>query len=151
MKTLMRVRWRPPSAHAPKFWIWTYKIMPDLWLVDLFCLIKKKFHTPPYSPPVLCIGSCTHHQCGVLEAFLTISAVYWKLYSPLGWSLEFFLIGQNRSSNQRSGRHDFRSPNPTHAHGALAHKHQSFHFQKIQGGLNINIFLWKLVRSFLLQ
>ena len=22
--------------------------MPDLWLVDLFCPIKKKFHTPPY-------------------------------------------------------------------------------------------------------
>ena len=78
----MRVRWRPPSAHAPKFWIWTYKIMPDLWLVDLFCLIKKKFHTPPYSPPVLCIGSCTYHQCCVLEAVLSTSAEYWKLYLP---------------------------------------------------------------------
>ena len=36
MKTLMHVR-----RHAPKFWIWTSKIMPDLWLVDLFCPIKK--------------------------------------------------------------------------------------------------------------
>ena len=42
MKTLTRVR-------APKFRIWTSKIMPDLWLVALFCPIKKKFHTPPYS------------------------------------------------------------------------------------------------------
>ena len=25
--------------------------MPDLWLVDLFCPIKKKFHTPPYCTP----------------------------------------------------------------------------------------------------
>ena len=33
MKTLTR--------SAPKFWIWTSKIMPDLWLVDLFCPIKK--------------------------------------------------------------------------------------------------------------
>ena len=39
MKTLTRV---------PKFWIWTSKIMPDLWLLALFCPIKKKFHTPPY-------------------------------------------------------------------------------------------------------
>ena len=43
MKTLTRVRRR-----APKFRIWTSKIMPDLWLVALFCPIKKKFHTPPY-------------------------------------------------------------------------------------------------------
>ena len=41
--------WRAcAGAQAPKFWIWTSKIMPDLWLVDLFCPIKKKFHTPPY-------------------------------------------------------------------------------------------------------
>ena len=36
------------TLHAPKFWIWTSKIMHDLWLVDLFCLIKKKFQPPPY-------------------------------------------------------------------------------------------------------
>ena len=34
MKTLTRVR-------APKFRILTSKIMPDLWLVALFCPIKK--------------------------------------------------------------------------------------------------------------
>ena len=39
MKTLTRV---------PKLRIWTSKIMPDLWLLALFCPIKKKFHTPPY-------------------------------------------------------------------------------------------------------
>ena len=47
--------WRAcASTHPPKFWIWTSKIMPDLWLVDLLCLIKKKFHTSPYYrvPPV---------------------------------------------------------------------------------------------------
>ena len=35
-------------ASALKFWNWTSKIIPDLWLLDLFCLIKKKFYTPPY-------------------------------------------------------------------------------------------------------
>ena len=39
MKTLTR---------APKFGIWTSKIMPDLWFDALFCPIKKKFQTPPY-------------------------------------------------------------------------------------------------------
>ena len=29
------------AERAPKLWIWTSKIMPDLWLVDLFCPIKK--------------------------------------------------------------------------------------------------------------
>ena len=32
---------------APKLWIWTSKIMPDLLLLDLFCPIKTKFHTHP--------------------------------------------------------------------------------------------------------
>ena len=36
MKTLTLVR-----RCTPKFWISTSKIMPDLWLVDLFCPIKK--------------------------------------------------------------------------------------------------------------
>ena len=29
------------DARAPKLRIWTSKIMPDLWLLDLFCPIKK--------------------------------------------------------------------------------------------------------------
>ena len=37
-----------PSARLLKFWICTSKIIPDLWLVDLFWPIKKNFHTPPY-------------------------------------------------------------------------------------------------------
>ena len=41
------------DARAPKFWIWTSKIIPDLWLLDLFSLIKTNFHTPPYSPTLL--------------------------------------------------------------------------------------------------
>ena len=55
--------------------------------------------------------------------------------STLGWSVEFFLIGQNRSSNQRSGiilEVQIRS------FGARAR--QSFRFQKIPGALIINIF-----------
>ena len=44
MKALTRVRRR-----ATKLRIWTSKIMPNLWLLDLFSPInKKKFHTPPY-------------------------------------------------------------------------------------------------------
>ena len=44
MKTLTRMmRWC-----APKIWIQTFKIIPDLWLVDLFWRIKKNVHTPPY-------------------------------------------------------------------------------------------------------
>ena len=36
------------ALQAPKLLIWTSKIMPEFWLLDLFCPIKKKFHTPPY-------------------------------------------------------------------------------------------------------
>ena len=36
------------DTRASKIWIWTYKIIPDLWFVDLFWPIKQKFHTPPY-------------------------------------------------------------------------------------------------------
>ena len=43
MKTLTRVHRR-----ALKFWNWTSKIIPDLWLLDLFCPIKTNFYTPPY-------------------------------------------------------------------------------------------------------
>ena len=41
--------------------------MPDLWLVDLFCPIKKKFHTPPY---ILKSSSCV----GWLE--------WWPMFLP---------------------------------------------------------------------
>ena len=37
MKTLMRMRRR-----APKFWLRTSKIIPDLWLSAVFCPIKTK-------------------------------------------------------------------------------------------------------------
>ena len=52
------------DARAPKIWIWTSKIIPDLWLVDLFWPIKKNFHTPP--------PYCTGHHCkgnNVLPAY----------------------------------------------------------------------------------
>ena len=28
------------KTHAPKFWNWTSKLIPDLWLLDLFCPIN---------------------------------------------------------------------------------------------------------------
>ena len=67
-------------------------------------------------------------------------------YCTLGWSVEFFFFGQNRSSNQRLGmilEVQIRSFG-TSAWRAQAHACQSFHFQKIPVGLNINFFL-KLV------
>ena len=50
--------------------------------------------------------------------------------------VEFILIGQNRSSNQRS-----RMVLEVQIRSFGAHVGQSFHFQKIPGGPNINIFL----------
>ena len=32
---------------APNFWIWTPKIIPDLWLNAVFCPIKKNLSTLP--------------------------------------------------------------------------------------------------------
>ena len=45
MKTLPRVRRRALHARAPKIWIWTSKIRPDLWLSADFCQTKKKNHS----------------------------------------------------------------------------------------------------------
>lgn len=47
-KTFTCVHWRALRALVLTLWIWTSKIMPDLWLLDLFCPIKKNVHTPPY-------------------------------------------------------------------------------------------------------
>ena len=41
---------RVPCATAPKIWIWTSKIMPDLWLSAVFCQIKKKSLHPTVRP-----------------------------------------------------------------------------------------------------
>ena len=42
-KTLPRMHQR-----ALEIWIWTFKIIPDLWLSAIFCPIKKIKITPPY-------------------------------------------------------------------------------------------------------
>ena len=42
MKALTQVR-RRGRVRVPKFWNWISKIIPDLWLLELFCPIKKKF------------------------------------------------------------------------------------------------------------
>ena len=58
---------------------------------------------------------------------------------PVGWSVDIFFIGQSKSTNQRSGMilevkiQIFGMHEPVHAR-------QSFRFQKISGGPNINIF-----------
>ena len=52
MKTLMRFRWR-----TRKIWIWTSKIIPDIWLVDLFWPIKKNstLHPTVYCSLLCCL------------------------------------------------------------------------------------------------
>ena len=57
MKTLMPVR--QSTAHVPKIWIWTSKIITDLWLSAVFCLIKKIKITPPYCTVQTHTAQCT--------------------------------------------------------------------------------------------
>ena len=84
------------------------------------------------------------------ERFAHFFAKKRAICSENRWAWKFFLIRQNRSTNQRSvmilevqiqifGEH---------APCAPAHARQSFHFQKIPEGPNINHFLWKLAWSF---
>ena len=61
----------------------------------------------------------------------------------------FFLIGQNGSSNQRSGL--ILEVSISKFCSLPSHARQSFHFEKILGGPNINIFWWKWACSFLLH
>ena len=56
-----------------------------------------------------------------------------RSYCLLGWTVEMFLIGQNRSTNQRS-----RMILEVQIQNFGVR--QSFHFRKIPGGLNITIF-----------
>ena len=59
----------------------------------------------------------------------------------LGWSdFFFFFIRQKTAINYVKFMYNFRSPN-LNFRRAPALARQSFHFQKIPGGLNINIFL----------
>ena len=80
-----------------------------------------------------------------LQSLTLYSVLPTNLDSIVGWSVEFFLIGQNRSSNQRSGmflKVQIRSFHERAARiGAWALK---FSFSKNPGGPNINIFLWKI-------
>ena len=52
----------------------------------------------------------------------------------------FFLIGQNKLSNRRSG---YRYDSKSKISACGSHWRQSFHFQKILGGPNINVFCEK--------
>ena len=60
------------------------------------------------------------------------------MYCTVGWSVEFFLIGKNRSSNQRSGmiiEVQFQT------YSTCANERTSkFLFSKIPRGANIDIF-----------
>ena len=66
---------------------------------------------------------------------------------------KFFLIGKNRQLTTKV-KHDFISPNPKFwracTRRAPAHVRQSFHFQNIPGGLNINILFVKIGTKLLL-
>ena len=64
MKTLPRVRRHAPRVRRrapsmPKIWIWTFKIMPDLWLSAVFCPSKKKksLHPTVYDSSPLVISN----------------------------------------------------------------------------------------------
>ena len=39
------------AARVPKIWIWTSKIMPDLWFRAVFCQLKKKSLHPTLHLP----------------------------------------------------------------------------------------------------
>ena len=60
------------------------------------------------------------------------------------------LFDRTEQGNQPKVRDDSRSPNPK-SRRAPAHARQSPHPQKIPGGPNINLFLWKLAWSLPLQ
>ena len=61
-----RVRWRAPRM--PKIWIWTFKIMPDLWLSAAFCQTNKKIH----STLIYCIST---YQLAGDNIYIKISGV----------------------------------------------------------------------------
>ena len=92
--------------------------------------------------------------CGVNQMIIFF---FWSIHSAkrlffrsswLGWSDFYFFIGQKTALNQRS-RIILKVQIQFWARvGARAAK---FSFSKIPGGLNINIFLWKLAWSFLLH
>ena len=62
-----------------------------------------------------------------------------NIQCTVGWSVDFFLIGQNRSTNQRSGM-ILEVQIQIFWACAPAQERQSLHFPKIQGGPNIIIF-----------
>ena len=68
------------------------------------------------------------------------------LYWPVGWSVDFFLIGQNRSGNQRSGMSlEVQIQNFGDAR-AGARKSKVFIFKQFQGA-QISIFFVKIGRK----
>ena len=58
------------AARMPKLWIWTSKIMPDLWLLDVFCPIKKNSTLHPSAQPCFAYGIAgyTRTTCDIKEA-----------------------------------------------------------------------------------
>ena len=88
--------WRA-CAGLPKVWNWTSNIIPDLWLLDLFCPIKKKFNPPP-NKCILKIGP-TIVSSLYLGPYLTLnsrgnvpfSCFFWK-YSEKNDFLSMFRL-----------------------------------------------------------
>ena len=68
----------------------------------------------------------------------------WGKTCALGWSDFWLFIWQKTALNQRSGQ-------ILEVQIQIFDAQKSFNFQKNPGGLNINIFLWKSIWSFLLH
>ena len=99
-------------ACALKIWIWTSKIMPDLWLSAVFCRTKKKI-TPPYvyslySPPYCTLYSppyCTLYTLHPTVLYTLhptvlsiLSTLLYSLYSPPYCTLYTLLGKEKRKS-----------------------------------------------------
>ena len=91
-------------ACALKIWIWTSKIMPDLWLSAVFCRTKKKI-TPPYvyslySPPYCTLYSPPYCTLYTLHptVLCILSTLLYSVYSPPYCTL-YTLLGKEKRKN----------------------------------------------------
>ena len=91
MKTL------PSFVRAPKIWIWTSKIMPDLWFSAVFCQIKKNHFTLVHSSSHLIA-----HGRGGRRSFLILAVnIIKQKHPPPGvQQVGCTLLGNNLSSSK---------------------------------------------------
>ena len=74
----------PCTMHMPKFWNWS-KITPDLWLLDLFCLIKKNstIHPNTYA------WEWSKSDLSMREKTLKINNCMTPLKETVAWEFNF--------------------------------------------------------------